>query len=105
MWLGRNSIVLSDSNQVVFDLFNKLRVTLSLIHWYEWMKIAKSIPSDWDHANSRVKLHSARTKRDHRVSQTQIFISKSLDVSHHVSLRELHAELILLHEFAISLDV
>lgn len=52
VWLGRDSIVLSDANQVVFNLINELLVSLALIEWGVWMKICETMESDWDHSNS-----------------------------------------------------
>jgi len=68
--LRGHSVILGDGNEVVFDLFNELVETLSLLDWNVWMKVSESIPSNWNHANSRVELHGARSERDHRVGQT-----------------------------------
>jgi len=69
------------------------------------MKVGETVPGNWNHANSRVELHCAGSKRDHRVGQRKIFIGKSLDVSHHVCLRELHFELVLLQELGSSSNI
>jgi len=52
MWLGRDSIILSDANQVVLNLIDELLISLALIKWGIWMKICKTMESYWDHCNS-----------------------------------------------------
>jgi hypothetical protein len=66
------------------------------------MQICESVEGHWDHSNGRVEFHGARSKWNHGIGQTQVLVGKSLDVSHHVGLRELHRELVLLQVFSLS---
>jgi len=69
------------------------------------MHIAEAIPSDWNHGNCRVQLHSARSERNHCISESNIFVGESLNISHHISLRELHSEDVLVHILVSSLQM
>jgi len=97
MRLGRDTIVMSDCNEIVFDLLKHGFISSALVLWSEWMHVCESKPCHWNHCYSGIELHGARTKRNHGVSKTDILICKSLDVSHHVGLREFHSENILVH--------
>ena len=65
--LRRHSIVLSNGNKVILNLLNELMESLSLLLWDVRMEVGESIEGNWNHANSRVKLHGARPKRNHGV--------------------------------------
>jgi len=69
------------------------------------MHITETIPSDWNHSNGGVQLHSARSERNHSVSKSSILVCKSLNISHHVSLGELHSEDVLVHVLIGSLQI
>lgn len=51
VWLRGHSIVLSDSNKVIFGLFDELLESLSLLKRHIRMEISEAAPSDWNHAN------------------------------------------------------
>ena len=68
--LRGHSIILGDSYKVILNFFYELLESLSLFTRNKRMEITESLPSNWNHANSRVELHSARPKRNHGVSQT-----------------------------------
>lgn len=102
VWLRGDAVVLCNAYEVFLNLMNQSLETLALVKRSEWMKIGETVESYWNHANSGVKLHGARTESDHRIGQTHVLVGKSLNVSHHVSLGELHVELILLQEFSFS---
>jgi len=69
------------------------------------MNTSKAFESYRQHLNSRVKLKGARTERDHRVCQANVFVSKSLNISHHLSLTSDLIELRLLHKLRGSLKI
>lgn len=68
------------------------------------MNIGKSLPSDWDHFSGSIEFHGAGAKRNHRVSQTNIFVSQTLNVPHHLSLTSNVFKQFLLHEFTRSFE-
>lgn len=105
MRLGGNAVVVGNGNEIVFDLFKHGLVTCALVLWSEWMHVGEAIPGNWDHGDGRVELHRAGTKRDHGVTESNIFVGKSLNISHHVGLRELHSEDVLIHVFVGSSEV
>ena len=57
-----------------------------LIAWCERMHVRKRWPGDRDHLAGRVQLHRARTQRDHRAVQRQVFVGQAADVAQHLGL-------------------
>ena len=84
--LQRAGFEARDGAELLFELLHDGGIAFYLLGGCQRVNSQRSVVGDGDHRRRRVELHRARTQRDHRGRQGDIFAVEALEVTHQFGL-------------------
>ena len=100
--LQADGVIAGDLAQITLEFVNQLQVAGDIFERGVRVDVCEVGPRHGDHLGGGIQLHRARTKRNHRAVECEIFVGESSQISQHVGLRAVVAKRRLVEKLVVA---